>query len=98
MLGFTVKCTDFRVSLYPSGQPKEYASDIEILDDKGNILKQGRIRVNEPLSYKGIYFYQSSYGRSNVYTFTADGRAFELADGEVGPGREGALHGGSVCG
>jgi cytochrome c biogenesis protein len=83
VLGFTVKCTDFRVALYPSGQPKEYASDIEILDDKGNILKKGRIRVNEPLSYKGIYFYQSSYGRSNVYTFKADGRVFELADGEA---------------
>jgi cytochrome c biogenesis protein len=83
MLGFTVKCTDFRMSLYPSGQPKEYASDIEILDKGGNVLKRGRIRVNEPLSYKGIYFYQSSYGRSNTYTFTEDGKTFELTDGEV---------------
>lgn len=83
VLGFTVKCTDFRVSMYPSGQPKEYASDIEILDEKRNILKRGRIRVNEPLSYKGIYFYQSSYGRSNVYTFKADGRTFELGEEQV---------------
>lgn len=83
VLGFRVKCTDFRVTLYPSGQPKEYASDIEIRDNEGNVLKQGRIRVNEPLSYAGIYFYQSSYGRSNVYTFTADGRTFELAEGEA---------------
>lgn len=83
VFGFTVKCTDFRVSLYPSGQPKEYASDIEILDGKGSVLKRGRIRVNEPLSYKGIYFYQSSYGRSNVYTFRADGRTIVLGDREV---------------
>ncbi len=80
---FTVKCTDFRVGFYPSGQPKEYASDIEILDKKGNVLKQGRVRVNEPLSYKGIYFYQSSYGRSNIYSFKADGRTIALGDREV---------------
>jgi len=83
VFGFTVKCTDFRVSFYPSGQPKEYASDIEILDEKGSVVKQGRIRVNEPFSYKGIYFYQSSYGRSNVYTFKEDGRTIELGDEEV---------------
>lgn len=83
VLGFTVRCTDFRMSLYPSGQPKEYASDVEILDNKGGIVKRGRIRVNEPLSYKGIYFYQSSYGRSNTYTFTQDGKTFKLGDGEV---------------
>ncbi len=86
VLGFTVKCTDFRVSFYPSGQPKEYASDIEILDEKRNILKRGRIRVNEPFSYKGVYFYQSSYGRSNVYTFKADGRTFELGEEQVARG------------
>ena len=83
VFGFAVKCTDFRVSMYPSGQPKEYASDIEILDEKGNVLKRGRIRVNEPLSYKGIYFYQSSYGRSNVYTFKADGRTVDIGDREI---------------
>ena len=83
VLGSRVRCTGFRVTLYPSGQPKEYASDIEILDDKGNVLKRGRIRVNEPLSYRGIYFYQSSYGRTNIYTFTGEGRTFELAEGEA---------------
>ena len=83
VFGFTVKCTDFQVSFYPSGQPKEYASDVEILDTDHNVLKKGRIRVNEPLSYKGIYFYQSSYGRSNTYTFTENGRKVELGDGQV---------------
>ena len=83
VFGFTVKCTDFRVSFYSSGQPKEYASDVEILDADHNVLKKGRIRVNEPLSYKGIYFYQSSYGRSNTYTFTENGRKVQLGDGQV---------------
>lgn len=80
---FTVKCKDFRVSFYPSGQPREYASDIEILDAKRNVLKRGRVRVNEPFSYNGIYFHQSSYGRSNMYKFTVDGSRIELGDGQV---------------
>ncbi len=83
VFGFTVRCTDFRMSFYPGGQPKEYASYIEILDDKHNVVKRGRIRVNEPFSYKGINFYQSSYGKSNSYRFNADGRKIELGDQEV---------------
>ncbi|MDD3844740.1 MAG: cytochrome c biogenesis protein ResB [Syntrophorhabdaceae bacterium] len=82
-LGFTVRCRDFRVSFYPGGQPKEYASDVEILDQAGKVLKEGRIKVNEPLSYGGVRLYQSSYGRSNSYTFLVDGRKIVLADEEV---------------
>ncbi|HOD76395.1 MAG TPA: cytochrome c biogenesis protein ResB [Syntrophorhabdaceae bacterium] len=82
-LGFTVRCKDFNVTFYPGGQPKEYASDIEILDGAGKVLKEGRIKVNEPLSYNGVRLYQSSYGTSNSYTFRVDGREVVLAEQEV---------------
>jgi len=82
-LGFTVRCKDFTISLYPGGQPKEYASDIEILDAAGKVVKEGRIRVNEPLSYNGVRLYQSSYGTSNRYAFRVDGREVVLAEQEV---------------
>ncbi|MBF0119035.1 MAG: cytochrome c biogenesis protein ResB [Desulfobacterales bacterium] len=60
-LGFAVKCDDFDVSFYDSGTPKEYLSKLTILIDNKPVLKQD-IVVNKPLRYKGISFYQSSYG------------------------------------
>jgi len=61
-LGFTVRCDDFDVSYYPnSNRPKDYNSDLVVLEDGKEILRK-RIEVNDPLTYKGITFYQSSYG------------------------------------
>lgn len=82
-LGFAVRCKDFNITLYPGGQPKEYASDVEILDGRGEVVKAGRIKVNQPLSYKGVRLYQSSYGMSNRYTFKVDGREVALGEQEV---------------
>ncbi len=61
-LGFTVRCDDFDVSYYEnSNRPKDYNSDLVILEDGKEIVHK-RIEVNDPLTYKGIKFYQSSYG------------------------------------
>jgi cytochrome c biogenesis protein len=68
MLGFTIKCKDFRVSNYPGGQPKDYVSTIEVIE-RGAVVLEKNIRVNEPLYYKGARFYQSNYGRTNSFAF-----------------------------
>lgn len=61
-LDFTVRCEKFEMSYYPGSEiPSEYISDLVILDGGKEVLKK-RIRVNDPLRYKGINFYQSSYG------------------------------------
>ena len=60
-LGFTVECRAFNVEFYDSGAPKEYTSDLVILED-GQEKVHKRIEVNHPLSYRGYTFYQSSYG------------------------------------
>jgi len=62
-LGFSVRCNKFWVDFYPSGQPKEYASDLSILENGVEVLRK-KIVVNDPLQYKGIWFYQSSYGQA----------------------------------
>ena len=59
-LGFKIKCLDFEVKFYPDGTPKEYKSVLEIIDGNKKFTKA--IRVNHPLHYKGITFYQASYG------------------------------------
>ncbi len=67
-LGFYVQCDDFDVDYYvnqagmPTGMPSEYHSTLSILDLSERKLFDKRIRVNDPLTYKGVTFYQSSYG------------------------------------
>jgi cytochrome c biogenesis protein len=61
-LPFTIRVEDFRIEHYPSGQPKSFESDLEIVDaDLPQPLKQ-TISVNHPLSYKGYSVYQNSFG------------------------------------
>lgn len=62
-LGFTVRCDEFSVSFYEgSSRPKEFKSLLTVIDG-GQVVKDKRpVIVNDPLSYKGITFYQSSYG------------------------------------
>jgi len=62
-LGFTVRCNSFRLETYPSGQPKSYMSDLSVIDG-GRETARKTIVVNDPLQYKGIWFYQSSYGQA----------------------------------
>lgn len=61
-LGFDVRCTGARMEKYPDGNPKAYFSDLEIVDD-GQVVAKKTIKVNDPLSYKGIYFYQATFGQ-----------------------------------
>lgn len=59
-LPFTLRCNTFGIDYYANGMPKEYRSDLTIIEDfKETINKQ--ITVNDPLNYRGLSFYQSSY-------------------------------------
>lgn len=72
-LGFTVKCEKFSVSFYDTGAPKEFKSILTVVDNGNVVLDKRPIIVNDPLTYKGITFYQSSYGpagEGGVYFFT----------------------------
>ncbi|MDH4099437.1 MAG: cytochrome c biogenesis protein ResB [Nitrospirota bacterium] len=74
-LGFGVRCDDFDVSFYDTGAPKEFKSDLVILENGAEVLKK-TIRVNHPLTYKGYTFYQSSYGPTEpVFTLGVRDRA-----------------------
>lgn len=60
-LDFEIRCDDFNVSFYDTGAPREYRSSLTILEQGKPILKKDII-VNDPLHYKGINVFQSSYG------------------------------------
>jgi len=61
-LDFEIRCDDFDVSFYDSGAPKEFRSSLTILEQGREVVKKDII-VNDPLRYKGISMYQSSYGQ-----------------------------------
>jgi cytochrome c biogenesis protein len=66
-LGFTLRCNSLRLETYPGGQPKSYMSDLSVIDGGRETLRK-TIVVNDPLQYKGIWFYQSSYGQAGGAT------------------------------
>ena len=59
-LGFTVRCDFFAVAYYDNGMPKDYLSRLTVVEDGRPVLSRD-VQVNQPLRYKGITFYQSSF-------------------------------------
>ena len=65
-LGFKVRCDDFSITYYDlpgrkEKHVKDYTSMLTILEDGKEVLRK-TVEVNHPLHYKGLAFYQSSYG------------------------------------
>jgi len=61
-LDFFIRCDRFNVDYYgTSDMPKDYVSDLTIIKDGREVLRKS-IEVNDPLTFEGITFYQSSYG------------------------------------
>lgn len=60
-LPFRVYLSRFTIPRDKKGHPKGYKSDLRIFQDS-KIARQKVIDVNHPLTYKGISFFQSSYG------------------------------------
>lgn len=61
-LGFSIRCNWYNTDYYKgSDTPQEFSSELSILEDGKEVMKKV-IEVNDPLTYKGFTFYQSSYG------------------------------------
>jgi cytochrome c biogenesis protein len=79
-LDFGVKLEKFSVSYYDTGAPKEFKSILTVIENDQPVkgFENVPIIVNDPLTYKGITFYQSSYGQSGegaAYHFNVRPRA-----------------------
>jgi cytochrome c biogenesis protein len=89
-LPITLQLKKFIIEYYSTGMPKLFASEVEVTDHETGKHFQATIKVNEPLIYKGLAVYQSSFedGGSKLKLVgypMAGGRnySFPLA-GEVG--------------
>ena len=62
-LPFTLRCDGAGMEKYPDGSPRQYWSQL-VVEENGREVLSKKIYVNEPLTYKGIRFFQSNYGSS----------------------------------
>jgi len=62
-LGFAVRCDGAGQENYADGTPKRWWSDLVVVENGQAIIRK-QIVVNDPLVYRGIRFYQASYGKT----------------------------------
>ena len=59
--GLSIVAKSFTDAYYPDGKPKDYASDLVLYKD-GVQVDRKVIRVNQPMTWEGVSFYQSFFG------------------------------------
>jgi len=62
-LPFAIRCDSAGQENYADGTPKRWWSKLAVIED-GRVIQRKEIVVNDPLVYRGIRFYQASYGRT----------------------------------
>lgn len=89
-LPFSIRLKKFIIEHYSTGMPKLFASEVVVRDHETGKTFEATIKVNEPLIYKGIAVYQSSFddggSKLKLAAFPMTGpqdTPFQLA-GEVG--------------
>ncbi len=60
-LPFTITLKRFIIDFYSTGMPKLFASEVVVRDHETGRDTAATIKVNEPLIYKGVAIYQSSF-------------------------------------
>jgi cytochrome c biogenesis protein len=60
-LPFAIRCDEAGQENYPDGSPKKWWSKLVVVQQQRDVKKK-EIVVNDPLVYRGVRFYQSSYG------------------------------------
>jgi len=60
-LPFTIQLKRFIIDFYSTGMPKLFASEVVVRDHETGKETAATIKVNEPLIYKGVAIYQSSF-------------------------------------
>ncbi len=66
-LEFALRCDAAGQENYPDGSPKRWWSKLAVLEN-GREVQRKEIEVNEPLVYKGIRFFQASFGQTGDVT------------------------------
>lgn len=57
---FAIRSDGFTAGYYPDGRPKMFQTEARVVDNGQEVLKH-TIKVNDPLSYQGYEFYQTTF-------------------------------------
>lgn len=69
-LPFSLKLHDFIMERYPgTNSPTSYASEVQLVDDRKNLVQDHRIFMNNVLDHDGFRFFQSSYDQDELGTY-----------------------------
>jgi cytochrome c biogenesis protein len=61
-----IKVNRFWIDYTENGNIDQFYSDLSVIDNQGQELERKTIRVNQPLRYRGVTFYQTSWGIAGV--------------------------------
>jgi len=81
-LGFTLRCDGVGMEKYADGSPRQYWSQLAV-EENGRAVARKTISVNDPLTYKGVRFFQASYASSG----TPHKLVFEASWAQPGDGK-----------
>ncbi len=80
-LDFSVRLDAFQVKFYPNGTPQEFRSDLTFMK-QGQDIKHAVCRVNDPVTFGDLTFYQSTYHAVPkgpvTLQVTLDGKSFNV--------------------
>ena len=89
-LPFSIQLKRFVIDYYSTGMPKLFASEVEVTDRETGKKFPATIKVNQPLLFKGLAVYQSSFedGGSKLqltgYPMAGIGNSTFAINGEIG--------------
>ena len=76
--GFSVELTDFQVAFHDNGVPKEFVSRVRLYEGD-DLVRATRIRVNEPLVYRGVNVFQLAWGYAPRVVVSQNGKVLSDA-------------------
>ncbi|MEM9505101.1 MAG: cytochrome c biogenesis protein [Cyanobacteria bacterium P01_E01_bin.43] len=84
---WAVRVNDFWIDYTAEGAIDQFYSDLTVIDEAGNELKQKTIHVNEPMRYRGVTLYQADWGIAGVKVKFNNSPVLDVPMGQLNEGK-----------
>ncbi|MEM6437691.1 MAG: cytochrome c biogenesis protein, partial [Cyanobacteria bacterium P01_D01_bin.115] len=84
---WAVRVNDFWIDYTAEGVIDQFYSDLTVIDEAGNELKQKTIHVNEPMRYRGVTLYQADWGIAGVKVKFNNSPVLDVPMGQLNEGK-----------
>ena len=90
---WSVKVNRFWIDYTPDGTIDQFYSDLSVINNQGEELKQDTIYVNHPLRYDGVTLYQTNWGIAGVKVQLNNSPIFKLPMAQLDTQGQGRIWG-----